>query len=100
MTSGGQERWGHSPRKLGAHPPEGQGDDRGIRRGFELRHVPLLSRGGADRGEAPRTEVDAAVAGWSDALLLRVDRRNQVLISGGQVVLGKAAKLGDKPAEN
>src|ERR1700736_5988162 len=27
---GGQtERWGHSPRKLGAHPPEGQGDDRG-----------------------------------------------------------------------
>jgi len=28
---GGQtERWGHSPRKLGAHPPEGQGDDRGM----------------------------------------------------------------------
>ncbi|MGZ5379816.1 MAG: hypothetical protein ACXWD8_18025, partial [Mycobacterium sp.] len=27
---GGQERWGHSPRKRGAHPAEGQGDDRGI----------------------------------------------------------------------
>jgi len=28
---GGQtERWGHHPRKLGAHPPEGQGDDRGM----------------------------------------------------------------------
>jgi alkylation response protein AidB-like acyl-CoA dehydrogenase len=27
--SRGQERWGHSPRKLGAHPPEGQGDDSG-----------------------------------------------------------------------
>ena len=40
------------------------------------------------------------MAGWPDALLLRVDRRNQVLISDGRVVLGKAAKLGDKPPEN
>ena len=39
------------------------------------------------------------MAGWPDALLMRVDRRSQVLISGGQVVLGKAAKLGDKPPE-
>jgi hypothetical protein len=28
----GGERWGHSPRKLGAHPPEGQGDDSGEHR--------------------------------------------------------------------
>jgi HIP---CoA ligase len=27
---GQTERWGHSPRKLGAHPPEGQGDDPGL----------------------------------------------------------------------
>src|SRR4029078_8023044 len=100
MTSRGQERWGHSTRKLGAHPPEGQGDDRGITQGLELRNVPLLSRVGADRAHALRPDIDAAVAGWTDALLLRVDRRNQVLISGGQVVLGKAAKLGDKPSEN
>src|SRR6202008_4962810 len=40
------------------------------------------------------------VAGWPDAVLLRVDRRNQVLISGGHVVLGNTAKLGDKPPEN
>jgi NAD+ diphosphatase len=33
-------------------------------------------------------------------LVLRVDRRNQVLIAGGQVVLGKAAKMGDKPPEH
>jgi NAD+ diphosphatase len=33
-------------------------------------------------------------------LVLRVDRRNQVLISGGQAVLGKAAKLGEKPPDN
>jgi hypothetical protein len=30
MTSGGQERWGHSPRKPRPHPPEGQGDDPGM----------------------------------------------------------------------
>ena len=74
--------------------------DRGIAHGFALRNVPLLSRVGADRADALRTDVDAAIAGWPDALLLRVDRRNQVLISGGQVVLGKAAGLGDKPPEN
>ena len=68
--------------------------------GFQLRNVPLLSRVGADRADALRTDVDAAVAGWADALLLRVDGRSQMLISGGQVVLGKAAKLGDKPPGN
>ena len=69
-------------------------------RNFELRNVPLLSRVGADRADSVRTDVEAAVAGWPDALVLRVDRRNQVLISGGQVVLGRAVKIGDKPPEN
>ncbi|MDR3658848.1 MAG: NAD(+) diphosphatase [Mycobacterium sp.] len=69
-------------------------------RDFTLRNIPLLSRVGADRADALRTDVDAAIAGWQDALLLRVDRRNQVLISGGSVVLGSAAKLGDKPDEH
>jgi NAD+ diphosphatase len=67
---------------------------------FQLRNVPLLSRVGADRADTLRTDVEAAVAGWSDALLLRVDRRSQVLISDGRVVLGKAAGLADKPPEN
>jgi NAD+ diphosphatase len=70
------------------------------RGGFELRNVPLLSRVGADRADVLRTDLDAAIAGWRDALVLRVDRRNQVLISGGRVVLGAAAKLGDKPVDN
>jgi len=65
--------------------------------GFRLRNVPLLSRVGADRADALRTDIDAAVAGWSDALLLRVDRRNQVLISERKVVLGPASKVGDVP---
>jgi len=67
---------------------------------FTLRNVPLLSRVGADRADVLRTDVDAAVAGWPDALLLRVDRRNQVLISGGRVVLGRAAKLSDAPVDH
>lgn len=37
-ASGGQERSGHSPRKRGAHPPEGQGDDRGIDPGSSRRY--------------------------------------------------------------
>lgn len=66
---------------------------------FTLRNVPLLSRVGADRADTLRTDIDAAVAGWADALVLRVDRRNQVLIAGGSVVLGKATALGDAPPE-
>jgi NAD+ diphosphatase len=67
---------------------------------FQLRNVPLLSRVGADRADALRTDIDAAVAGWPDALLLRVDSRNQVLIADGQVVLGKATALGNKPTDH
>lgn len=66
---------------------------------FTLRNVPLLSRVGADRADTLRTDIDAAIAGWADALVLRVDRRNQVLIAGGSVVLGKATALGDAPPE-
>ena len=41
------------------------------------------------------------MAGWADALVLRVDRRNQVLISGGQVVLGDGGEAsGTSPPEN
>ncbi|CAN7293531.1 NAD(+) diphosphatase [Mycolicibacterium frederiksbergense] len=66
---------------------------------FTLRNIPLLSRVGADRADTLRTDIDAAIAGWADALVLRVDRRNQVLIAGGSVVLGKATGLGDAPPE-
>lgn len=64
---------------------------------FQLRSVPLLSRVGADRADQLRTDVEAATAGWAEAALLRVDSRNQVLVSDGRVVLGAAAELGDKP---
>lgn len=65
--------------------------------GFVLRNVPLLSRVGADRSDHLRTDVDAAIAGWADAALLRVDPRNQVLVSQGRVLLGSASEVGDAP---
>lgn len=64
---------------------------------FRLRNIPLLSRVGADRADHLRTDIDAAIAGWADAAVLRVDHRNQVMIADGRVLLGSAAKLGDKP---
>jgi len=64
---------------------------------FQLRNVPSLSRVGADRADHLRTDVDAAIAGWDDALLLRVDDRNQVLFADERLVLGSAAAFADKP---
>jgi NAD+ diphosphatase len=64
---------------------------------FHLNAVPLLSRIGADRADQLRTDIDAAVEGWSDAALLRLDSRNQVLVADGKVLLGKAINLADKP---
>ncbi len=64
---------------------------------FRLRNVPLLSRVGADRADHLRTDVDAAIAGWPEALLLRVDTRSQVLAVDNQVVLTPAAHFADAP---
>lgn len=64
---------------------------------FRLRNVPLLSRVGADRADHLRTDTDAAVAGWPEALLLRVDARSQVLVAEDQVVLTPAAEFADTP---
>ncbi|WP_156685629.1 NAD(+) diphosphatase [Mycobacterium sp. Marseille-P9652] len=64
---------------------------------FRLREVPLLSRVGADRADQLRTDVEAAAAGWAEAVLLRVDSRNQVLVANGRVVLGAAADAADAP---
>lgn len=64
---------------------------------FQLRQVPLLSRVGADRADRLRTDVDAAVAGWTDAALLHVDARNQVLVADGRVLLTDAAGYAAAP---
>ncbi len=67
---------------------------------FRLRNVPLLSRVGADRADHLRTDLDAAQQGWADAVLLRVDERNQVLVVDQQVVLSTAVEVGEKPPAN
>ena len=67
---------------------------------FRLRNTPVLSRVGADRADNLRTDVDAAIAGWADALLLRVDTRNQVLVVDGTLVLGSAADYADTPPKD
>ncbi|MGI9161406.1 MAG: NAD(+) diphosphatase [Mycobacterium sp.] len=64
---------------------------------FRLRNVPLLSRVGADRADHLRTDVDAAVAGWAEAVLLRVDHRNQVLVVDEEVVLSPAMDFAATP---
>lgn len=64
---------------------------------FQLRNIPLLSRIGADRADELRSDVEAAVAGWIDAHLLRVDDRGNVMVTGDQLVLGAAAAFADEP---
>ena len=67
---------------------------------FRLRNVPLLSRVGADRSDQLRTDIDAAIAGWPDAAVLRVDERGQVLIVDGRVALGDGSPFGEAPPED
>jgi NAD+ diphosphatase len=67
---------------------------------FELRDIPLLSRVGADRADEVRTDIEAAVAGWPEAAVLRLDSRNRVLIADGRAVLGEAISVADQPPEN
>jgi NAD+ diphosphatase len=64
---------------------------------FQLRNVPLLSRVGADRSDQLRTDIDAGIAGWPEAAVLRVDGRGQVLIADGRVVLSPTTPVGDTP---
>jgi len=67
---------------------------------FRLNRLPLLSRVGADRSDHLRTDIDAAVAGWADAAVLRVDNRGQVMFADGSVMLGGTAGLGDSPPDD
>jgi NAD+ diphosphatase len=67
---------------------------------FRLRSVPLLSRVGADRSDHLRTDIDAALAGWAEAAVLRVDGRGQVMIADGRVALTGTTGLGSSPPDN
>jgi NAD+ diphosphatase len=66
---------------------------------FQLQHVPMLSRVGADRADQLRTDPVAATAAWPRAAVLRVDGRGQVLIADGRVVFSDAITFGDQPPD-
>ena len=65
--------------------------------GFTLTETPLLSRAAVDRAEHLRPDTGALVAGWADALLMRVNHRGQVRITGGELVFEPATTLGAQP---
>ncbi|MEU0545648.1 NAD(+) diphosphatase [Nocardia sp. NPDC005978] len=66
--------------------------------GFQLNAVPVLSRTTLDRAEHLRSDEQALKEGWAQAKLLRMNRRGQVLIDGGTVVLEAAVTLSAEPA--
>jgi HIP---CoA ligase len=65
---GHTEQWGHSPRKLGTHPPEGQGDDRGMSQPGTIPQV-------LDRIADQFSEHDALVAAGGAGDPARAGRR-------------------------
>ncbi|MFD4182512.1 NAD(+) diphosphatase [Rhodococcus sp. NPDC058514] len=59
--------------------------------------LPMLSRSALDRAEELRTDSEALLAGWTEALVLRVNHRGQVRIDGAELVLEPATELGPEP---
>lgn len=64
---------------------------------FALSGTPLLSRTVVERAEELRSDRAALSSAWSDARLLRVDRRNQVRVADARLVFGEATELGPEP---
>ncbi|MFI1915957.1 NAD(+) diphosphatase [Nocardia sp. NPDC020380] len=65
---------------------------------FQLNAVPVLSRSTLDRAEDLRSDEQALKEGWAQAKLLRMNKRGQVRIEDGKVVLDEAVALGSAPA--
>ncbi|MEV6324519.1 NAD(+) diphosphatase [Nocardia sp. NPDC051787] len=66
---------------------------------FQLNGVPLLSRSVIDRAEEIRGDARALKEGWSEAKLLRINRRGQVRFDGGVLVLDAALELSAEPSQ-
>ncbi|MEV0465359.1 NAD(+) diphosphatase [Nocardia tengchongensis] len=66
--------------------------------GFELTAVPVLSRTSLDRAEHLRSDEQALKEGWPQAKLLRMNKRGQVRIEQGGVVLDAALTLAPERA--
>ncbi|WP_026343677.1 NAD(+) diphosphatase [Nocardia sp. BMG111209] len=65
--------------------------------GFQLKDVPLLSRSALDRAETLRDDEQALKEGWAQARLLRMNRRGQIRLTDGALVLDEAITLAAEP---
>jgi NAD+ diphosphatase len=65
--------------------------------GFQLKDVPLLSRSALDRAETLRDDDQALKEGWAQARLLRMNRRGQIRLADGVLVLDEAITLAAEP---
>ncbi|AYF72551.1 NAD(+) diphosphatase [Nocardia yunnanensis] len=65
--------------------------------GFQLNAVPVLSRTTLDRAEHLRADEQALKEGWAQAKLLRMNKRGQVRVEAGVVVLDAALTLAPEP---
>ncbi|MCU1641547.1 MAG: nudC [Nocardia sp.] len=65
--------------------------------GFQLNAVPVLSRTTLNRAETLRADEQALKEGWAQAKLLRMNKRGQVRIDEGAVVLEPATALAPEP---
>ncbi|MFE3001126.1 NAD(+) diphosphatase [Nocardia sp. NPDC059246] len=66
--------------------------------GFQLNAVPVLSRTSLDRAEDLRSDEQALKEGWAQAKLLRMNKRGQVRVDNGTVVLEPALTLAPERA--
>ncbi|MTE12672.1 NAD(+) diphosphatase [Nocardia aurantiaca] len=66
--------------------------------GFQLNAVPVLSRTSLDRAEHLRSDEQALKEGWAQAKLLRMNKRGQVRIDNGTVVLEAALTIAPERA--
>ncbi|MGQ4599196.1 NAD(+) diphosphatase [Nocardia sp. R6R-6] len=65
---------------------------------FQLNGVPLLSRSAVHRAEEIRSDAGALREGWSEAKLLRINRRGEVRFDAGALVLDAALELSAQPS--
>ncbi|GAB4588386.1 NAD(+) diphosphatase [Nocardia sp. IFM 10818] len=66
--------------------------------GFQLNAVPVLSRTTLDRAEHLRSDEHSLKEGWGQARLVRMNKRGQVRVENGTVVLDLATTLAAEPA--
>ncbi|WP_330185398.1 NAD(+) diphosphatase [Nocardia sp. NBC_01503] len=67
---------------------------------FQLNAVPVLSRTTLDRAEHLRADEQALKEGWAQAKLLRMNKRGQVRVDAGTVILESTTTLAAEPAPN